>query len=139
MQYSLLQVWRFSRENFFRLCELSRQVKLNGKADITVGLNNIAQRKGTTGTLKPCVSLGILYYLLHANRHCFDFFPQVVGFRTSYAIYSRKNEVEELQTDPKDSRLPTWLGCFDCQQADGYPKTDFFIYRVKILPTYPVT
>ena len=39
---SFLQVWRFSRENFFRLLELSRQVKLNGKADITVGLNNIA-------------------------------------------------------------------------------------------------
>ena len=39
---------------------------------------------------------------------------------------------------PKNSRLPTWLGCFGCQQVAGYPKTDFFFYVVKILTTYHV-
>jgi hypothetical protein len=31
------------------------------------------------------------------------------------------------------------LGCFGCQQAAGYLKTEFLIYGVKILSTYPVT
>ena len=31
------------------------------------------------------------------------------------------------------------MGCFGCQQAAGYLKTEFLIYGVKILPTYPVT
>ena len=33
----------------------------------------------------------------------------------------RKNEVEELETEHKLSRLPTWLGCFGFVQAGGYP------------------
>ena len=37
----------------------------------------------------------------------------------------RKNEVKELYTDPQNSRLPTLLGCFGCQQADGYHKIQF--------------
>ena len=37
----------------------------------------------------------------------------------------RKNKVKELQTAPKNSRLPTWLGYFGCQQVAGYPNTQF--------------
>ena len=46
---------------------------------------------------------------------------------------TKKNVVEELQTDPQNARLPTWLGCLGCQRAAGYPKTQFFFYAVKIL------
>ena len=51
---------------------------------------------------------------------------------------ARKNEVEELQTDPQKSRVPTWLGCLGYQQAAGYPKTEFSFYALKNIPTYPV-
>jgi hypothetical protein len=37
--------------------------------------------------------------------------------------------VEELLTDPPNSRLTTWLGWLDCQQAAKYPETHFFIFR----------
>ena len=55
-------------------------------------------------------------------------------------VHARKNEVEEMYTyQKKTSRLTTWLGCLGCQQAAGYPKTEFSFYAVKILPTYLVT
>ena len=33
------------------------------------------------------------------------------------------------QTDPRNSRLPTWLGCFGCQQVAGYPKTKSYFLQ----------
>ena len=42
--------------------------------------------------------------------------------------------------DPPQKLLTTNLvGYFGCQQAAGYPKTQFLFYAVKTLPTYPVT
>ena len=40
--------------------------------------------------------------------------------------------------DTQNSKLPTWLGCFGCQEAAGYPKIQFLSYVVNIFPTYPV-
>ena len=52
-------------------------------------------------------------------------------------VMSRKNKVEEMQTDPKNSRLPIWLGCLNYHQAAGYPETDFFILYCKNSPNLP--
>ena len=41
--------------------------------------------------------------------------------------------------DPKNSKLPTWFGCFGFQQCAGGPNMQFLFYVIKILPSYLVT
>ena len=75
-----------------------------------------------------------------------DFFLFTTGFRAYYyTILIEWNNVQWLKIVKKtysctllfkeeqsggtvdwskNSRLPTWLGCFSCQQAVGYPKTE---------------
>ena len=44
-----------------------------------------------------------------------------------FLFFSKKNKVEELQTEHKNSRLSTWLGCC-VLVALKYPKTQFSFY-----------
>ena len=51
----------------------------------------------------------------HSKVACFCFYALMIY------LYPRNKEGEEAQTDHKNARLGTWLGCFGFVQAAGYP------------------
>ena len=54
-----------------------------------------------------------------------------------YALKQGRMKWRNCRLTPKTpDYYVTWLGFLGCQQAAGYPKTQFLSYAVKILPTY---
>ena len=56
------------------------------------------------------------------NKQCFLIKSKILFEE----ITIRKNEVDELWTEHRNSRLPSWWGCLGSKQAAGYPKAQFF-------------
>jgi hypothetical protein len=55
-----------------------------------------------------------------------------IGEGGLYYIAQGRTKWRNSRLTPENSRLPTWLGCFGCQQAAGHPK--FLIHGLKISP-----
>ena len=83
------------------------------------------------------MSKAVSVYEFSIQVFCFTLVSYVLG-NHKIVPKSSKNKVEELYTEHRNSRLPTWFCCFGCKHAAEYPKTLFF-YTVKILPTLHVT
>ena len=112
-----------------------------GQKKISKSKIHILTISGQTDSKPAIVMLALIrssslnYFEKHSILLKFIF---LMLFSLLYQPGTRKNEVKELQTDHQNFRLPTWFGCLGCQQAAGYPKTQFLFYVLNILPTYPV-
>ena len=73
------------------------------------------------------MSKAVSVYEFSIQVFCFTLVSYVLG-NHKIVPKSSKNKVEELYTEHRNSRLPTWFCCFGCKHAAEYPKTFFYIY-----------